>query len=201
MVEGGAGSNLPDLDPKSFTANTNCLYRIRYGANNWEESSIRQWLNADGEANTWWKPKTVFDRPANVESDGFLRGVDPAFLNVVGQVSKKTQLSAVDGYGQSITEERFFLLSRAEVYGGAERSSDGAESDAYEYYSTYSDLDTAGIDSDEGRIKYKNGSATYWWLRTPYYNGATVRAVYPSGNINSHSATKPLGIAPACAIV
>ena len=58
---GAGGTDLGTADGK--TENMNHTHRIRYGSNNWSESAIRQWLNSDGAAGTFWVPKTVFDRP------------------------------------------------------------------------------------------------------------------------------------------
>ena len=94
---------MPTLSATAVTSNTNCVHRMRYGSNNWAESGLRQWLNTAGAANTWWEPKTVFDRPTNAGSVGFLKGFDPAFLNVIGDVTKTTQKSTSDGYGLETT--------------------------------------------------------------------------------------------------
>ena len=203
VVEGEAGTAMPSLHATFVTSNTNCVHRMRYGSNNWAESSLRQWLNTDKAANTWWEPKSVFDRPANAGSDGFLKGFDPAFLAVVGEVTKKTQLSISDNYGMDTSTERFFLLSRPEIYAGTERSTDGADGTVYPYYGAgYSDLTAPGAGADSNRIKYRNGSATYWWLRTPNAGyGYTVRIVGPTGYLSDLNADGSYGVAPACVIV
>jgi hypothetical protein len=98
------------------------------------------------------------------------------------------------------TTEKFFLVSRTEVYGGNENNI--AEGVAYPYYSDYSDLPAPGTGDDSNRIKYRNGSAKYWWLRSPYSGGANgVRFVFPSGAVGSHFATISYGVAPACCII
>lgn len=198
-----AGTAMPTLHTTATTENTNCVHRMRYGSNNWAESSLRQWLNTDAEANTWWEPKTVFDRPANASVAGFLKGIDPAFLNVVGEVTKATQESVSDEYGHNIANERFFLLSRPEIYAGTERSADGAAGTVYAYYGAgYSDLASPGTGADSNRIKYRNGSATRWWLRTPNSPGGSgVRLVFPTGTLSYIGAYDSFGVAPACVIV
>lgn len=205
VVEGEAGVAMPSLHATTVTSNANCVHRMRYGSNNWAESAIRQWLNTDAAANSWWEPKTVFDRPISAASTtaGFLNGLDPAFLNVVGEVTKTTQQSISDGYGRDASTERFFLLSRPEIYAGTERSADGADGTVYEYYGAgYSDLTSAGTGADSNRIKYRNGTATYWWLRTPHSTyGYLVRFVYPAGTLHNGSASSSYGVAPACVIV
>lgn len=203
VVSGEAGSAMPALSSTAVTSNTNAVHRIRYGSNNWEESGLRQWLNTDKAGGTWWEPKSNFDRPTSASTDGFLKGFDPAFLSVVGEVTKKTQLSISDNYGMDTSTERFFLLSRPEIYAGTERSTDGADGTVYPYYGAgYSDLTAPGTGADSNRIKYRNGSATYWWLRTPYAgNGSRVRYVHPTGSLRTNNAYSSSGVAPACVIV
>lgn len=203
VVEGEAGTAMPSLHTTTVTENTNCVHRMRYGSNNWAESSLRQWLNTDADANSWWEAKTVFDRPANASSAGFLKGLDPEFISVIGEVTKTTQRSISDGYGLDTSAERFFLLSRPEIYAGTERSADGADGTVYEYYGDeYSDLTAPGTGADTNRIKYRNGSASYWWLRTPYsVYGHDVHPVHPSGALNNTSASNSIGVAPACVII
>ena len=205
VVEGDTGTALPNMHATTVGDNVNCAHRMRYGSNNWAESGIRQWLNTDAEAGTWWEPKTVFDRPIAIAATtaGFLKGFDPAFLNVIGEVTKTTQQSISDGYGRDTSTERFFLLSRPEIYAGTERSADGADGTVYEYYGAgYSDLTSAGTGADSNRIKYRNGTATYWWLRTPTSTyGYYVRVVFPTGTLSSNLASTSHGVAPACVIV
>lgn len=48
------------------------------------------------------------------------------------------------------------------------------------------------------RIAYLNGSAAYWWLRSPFTDGTNfVWLVYSSGNCNGISASGSFGIRPA----
>ena len=52
------------------------------------------------------------------------------------------------------------------------------------------------------RIKYRDGSAAKWWLRTPYSGNAYyVRLVYSDGTVNGGTAIGAYGLAPACTIV
>ena len=169
----------------------------------WATSGIRQWLNASGAANTWWQAKTVFDRPINADVDGFLKDIDAAFLDIIGEVTKTTQKSISDGYGLETTAEKFFLLSRPEVYGGAERNQDGADGTVYAYYGEgHSDLPSPGTGADDNRIKYRKGLEQVWVLRTSSVSsGYGVRAINRTGQISSSAAYTANGIAPACVIV
>lgn len=202
IVSGATGTAMPALSTTAVTSNTNCVHRMRYGSNNWKQSGMRQWLNSDGAANTWWKAQTVFDRPTNASSAGFLNGMDAEFLAVIGEVRKDTKQSISDNYGINNNKEKFFLLSRPEAYMGIERSTDGSEGTVYSFYKDYSDLTAPGTGKDNNRIKYRSGGATYWWLRSPIAgDGSNVRYVYPDGCLNVSYASGSYGVAPACCII
>jgi hypothetical protein len=163
---------------------------------------MRQWLNSSAVAGSVWTPKTKFDRPPSWASStaGFLNGMDEDFVNAVGTVKKTTALNTVtDGGGKVESDERFFLLSRSEVYGGDEAT--GGEGTAYSYYADYSDLSGAGTGADTNRIKYRNNAAQYWWLRSPYVQSTyIVRIVYITGDAGTSYAYNFYGVAPACCI-
>lgn len=208
-VEGNSGTNLGTASASnpSYRVETNYCYvnfteRNFYGSNNWSQSALRQWMNSDGAANTWWTPQTVFDRPGNATVDGFLKGMDANFLSVLCAVKKKTQNSVSDGYGITESDEKFFLLSRPEVYGGTERSADGPDGTVYEYYGQgLSDLSAPSTGADTNRIKYRSSTPYYWWLRTPTSSyGHNVRRVYPDGSVGYYGASGSNGVAPACVI-
>lgn len=201
VSSGTTGTNLGQLttagDPEN---NLNSIQRVRYGSNNWKQSAMRQYLNSDKAAGNFWTPQTKFDRPPswNASADGFLRGVDPDFVSVLGKVNKITGLNTVtDGGGTETTSEKVFLLSHTEAYCG------GSEGTAYDYYKNYSDLSAAGSGADTNRIKYRNGTAKYWWLRSPSPSYAyVVRYIHPSGTLNYISlASSAFGVVPACVIV
>ena len=177
--------------------------RKNWGSNNWLESSIRQWLNSDGEAGTWWEAKTDYDVKPSYASytAGFLKGLDAEFLATIGEVSKITARNTVtDGGGAVASTEKFFLLSITEVYGGLNNSI--AEGVAYPYYADNSLLTTPGKGADANRVKYRNGATQYWWLRSPVTSGSyIVNSVYPSGIINDYNVSINCGIAPACCII
>ena len=202
VVEGTEGTSLGTADGN--TANMNHTHRIRYGSNNWVESAMRQWINSDKAAGSVWTPQTKFDRPPfwAESTAGFLNGIDADFLEVIGETEKVTCRNTVtDGGGSDITTDKFFLLSRREVYAGNEVSG-VIEGEPYPYYSDYSDLSVAGTGNDTNRIKYRNGSPQWWWLRTPHSgNGNDVRIIKPAGSLNSHNAYYSNGVAPACNII
>lgn len=201
VSEGSGGTALGKTD--GTVQNLNHIQRIIFGSNRYETSAIRQWINSAEAKNSWWTPQTVFDRqPSQLTSEnGFLYQLDADFLAVVGQAKKRTALNTVtDGGGYIDSDELFFLVSRSEVYGGLENNVN--EGEPYPYYSDYSDHQSPSTAADTNRIKYRNGSAQYWWLRSPYAGYArNARFVYPSGYISHYNAYNSIGVAPACNII
>ena len=199
VTEGTEGTPLTDIGECNHT------HRIRYGSNNYNESAMRQWLNSNATKGNVWTPQTKFDRPPSwvTTTDGFLYGIDKSFLDVIGEVKKITVLNTLTDNTDGAyieTDEKFFLLSVDEAYfvteGGVKQGT------PYAYYKNYSDHSAPSNNADSNRIKYRNGSATYWWLRSPYpWYAYSVRFVTPTGGLDFSGATSSLGVAPACCIV
>ena len=98
------------------------------------------------------------------------------FVNKV--TSKGNKQSALE-----TTSDKLFLLSEIEVFGATQYSYAG-EGKQYEYY-------TAG----NSTIKKVNGSAYFWWERSPYSGGtASFCSVYNNGSANSGSASSSRGV-------
>ena len=206
---GGAVSG----DPVAVTAGSggtalnagglNHIDRVKRGSNRYKESAIRQWLNSSEAAGSVWSAQNNFDRPPSwaADTDGFLNGMGADFLAVIGNATKVTSRNTVtDGGGFDTTTEKFFLLSRREVYAGVE--SNVNESQPYPYYANYSDLSAAGMGADTNRIKYLNSTKKYWWLRTPFYGGSiNVGVIRYAGEFDYNYAYGSYGIAPACNII
>ena len=172
--------------------------RCRYGSNNYVESAIRQWLNSD-DSDFIWTPQTNYDRPSTYSGGGFLHQLDPELVAVLGAVDKQvTRNTVTDGGGQDLFSDKVFLLSRVEVYGGAEGETGGEA--PYPYYEGLAPSPTtAALD---GRIKFLGSSARYWWLRSPYPGNAYgPRFVYTDGSVNLSHALGSYGVAPAVVIV
>ena len=195
VIEGTGGTDLGIADGKGVLNHT---HRIRYGSNNWKESALRQMLNSDKAKGTFWTPQTKYDRPPswNATVDGFMAGLPADFLEVVGICSHVTKSNGiheeVDELNSSYeTQDRFWLPSYSEVFGGMENNvADGIQ---YPYYS-------GGLAAD--RIKYNSsGAARDWWLRSPNpWDAYYVRLVHPDGSLGNNSARNSLGAAVACAI-
>lgn len=202
VQEGSEGTSLGTAD--GTVSDLNHIHRARYGSNNWAESDLRMRLNSSAApGGTWTRQSKFSHKPSWADTEsGFLRGVDPDFLSVLGEVTKVTALNTLtDGGGSKTSTEKIFLLSRSEVYGNFENSVD--EGAAYPYYKNYSDFASKNDGNDTNRIKYQsNGTPYYWWLRTPSTGSAVlVRYVHPTGAVGNGNANNSYGLAPACCII
>ena len=205
VTEGTDGQNLGNLTiAGDFSNNLNSIHRVRYGSNNYKESAIRQWLNSSAAAGSVWKPQTKWDRPPAwaATTPGFMNGMDADFLTVIGKTHIVVARNTVcEGGGYDEMDDYFFLLSRREVYTGNEVAS-VIEGEPYPYYSDYSDLSAPGTGNDSNRVKYRSGSAQWWWLRTPNSRGGgSVRGVAAAGGLGGDGASLSGGVAPACNII
>ena len=203
VSEGADGTNLRKLTAAGdFSNNLNSILRVRYGSNNYKESAIRQWLGSSAAAGSVWTPQTKFDRPPlwAANTAGFMNGMDADFLAVIGKTHiVVTRNTVCDGGGYDEMDDYFFLLSRSEIYGGVEVSGVN-EGSPYPYYADYSDLSAAGMGNDSNRIKYRGGTAQFWWNRTPS-SGSGSNVVYTAGYVSSNGANNSYGVAPACNII
>ena len=201
LTDGTSGTCLGTFKQNSQAADgvINHYTRLRYGSNNWNESNIRQWLNADA-ASGWFVQKTPFDRLDSVYAnlEGFMNGLDPEFLSVVGAVDVTTRKNSVyesdSDYGAKVytTRDKFFLISNDEAGYGVEGIAQGSVLDLYN--------GAANVD----RIKYdlnSQATARIWWLRSPDPGYAsTARYVVTSGAQSGNHAYNGLGAAAACVI-
>lgn len=203
VSEGSTGTSLGNIN-NAINGNTNSLQRGLLGSNNYKDSAIRQWANSVSAAGSVWLPKTVFDRPPSwmTTLDGFCKNLDSDFLDVISTTHLTIPRNTVsDGGGVDEMDDKFFLLSSAEVYGGTERAGydDGQP---LQYFSDYSDLTAPGAGNDTNRIKKRSGTTQYWWLRTPYVGTANyARCVSPTGSVSTSSALGALGAVLACNII
>jgi hypothetical protein len=191
VTSGSSGTNLGTLAANTRSGNLNTDYRRKWGSNDWKESAIRQWLNSDKPAGQWWTPQNPWDRPPAYAdtANGFLYDLDPEFLRVIGKtrVTTKyfdTSTGAING--TYITEDYFFLMSASQV--DSNYSGEGTK------YTPYSD--------NASRILYKNGSASSYWLRSPYWvNSRSVQHVGSGGGMYNTDSYVSIGVVPACNII
>jgi hypothetical protein len=203
MTAGTTGTSLGTIT-NGINGNFNSCQRALIGSNNWAESAVRQYLNSDKAAGSVWSPKTEWDRPPAWVSytAGFMNGLDADFLAVIGETEKVTTRNTFceDGAAQT-TKDKFFLLSRPEVFCGTEKTQVD-EGFPYPFYADYSDYASPNADADKNRLKYLDGTAKWWLLRTPSIaTSGSARTVFTTGALNSNFAYYASGIAQACNII
>ena len=185
----------------SFSGNFNSCQRALLGNSRWSESAIRQMLNSNGNAGTYWQPQNHWDRrPSWYGSQaGFMKGLDTDLLPYVAEMSVDTYKNTVcDGGGLDTTIDKFFLAGNNEMYYPTEGADNGV---VWELYVKSSQYASPNAGADPCRIKKLNGSATYWWLRSPHVGHARdARLVLPSGERDNHDADTSYGLAPAFVI-
>ena len=197
ITAGSGGRNLG-----TFGEGLNHSSRVSYGSNNYKESAMRQFLNSSAAAGSVWTPQTKFDRPPSwlTSLAGYKNGLDQDFLAVVGKVvlpcSANNTYEAPDssiakGTKYTLNDE-FYLASAMEIFN---TNSDVADdSKVFPFYEGAGNTD---------RIKYRDGAAANWCLRTPIsWNASHVRLVdSDDGAMYNHVAAYSFGLAPACTIV
>ena len=129
----------------------------------------------------------------------FLAMFDSNIQKAIKQV--KLPYRAGSGYGKTVTSganglsAKIFLLSSTEVnlVHGYEPTNEGA---CLSYFSG-----TAQNGTDTKRVAYLSGSATYWWLRSPYCNSSGgsryALGVYSNGSWGGNNCSYSYGIRPA----
>ena len=202
LTEGAEGTS---LGTTNGVGNINHMHRIALGSNNYAQSAARQWLNSDASAGSVWTPQTKYDRPPSWAAayNGFMHGLPADFLTVVApavipcQTNSIYECASLDGTAFAVDQEynltdKFFLLSRPEVYGLSD-STTIKDGELLSYYD--------GLTNPE-RKKYDNGgTGRRAWLRSPYPAHATTeRIVDLDGSGNITTANSSLGVAPACII-
>ena len=189
-------------DADSTYGKLNHIHRARYGSNNYYQSGLRQWLNADATANNWWTPSNIFDRPYdNRNTAGRLNALNSNMKAVLATptvnciTNNLFEYPSLDGTTFSLqtaytVKDKLFPVTHTET----NLSSTPNVDSVLAYYTNAQNTD---------RIKYRkdNGNAYYWWLRTPYPASAHhVRGVNTSGALSNFTASGTLGSAAACII-
>lgn len=194
----GTISNIKDNSINTIGSFNNVI-RNAYGSNNWAESAVRQWLNSNAVAGSWWQKQTIFDlAPKYTNNAGFLAGLDPDFVDVLGAVdittARNTAYEISDMLGGSYTtRDKLFLPSMTEL--GLGNNNSVVEGSVLPMYDGATQTDY---------IKYNQRYQTYpysWWLRSPLslYTHIT-RCISTSGILSRNDAINDCGVAPACVI-
>lgn len=206
VTSGSEGVNLGTVyNNYSTNKNLNCAQRILWGSSNYAQSAVRQWLNSDQAAGAVWVPTTRFDRPPTWADTyaGFMSGLPAEFLAVVQTAAIPCRTNAVfevdDLYGTEFApnevytlHDKFFLLSRPEVY-GTWYSTNYKDGEPLEFYEGFTDTECIKYDAA--------GLVRVAWLRSPFPSHAhNERLVNAKGTLAHDGAFHELAVAPACII-
>lgn len=210
ITAGSGGTSLGTVNSTTSTDdNLNCGQRVLFGSNNYAQSAARQWLNSAETLGSVWSPTNKFDRApswhtgSDTAYHGFMHGLGDDFLAAVqpAKIACRTnsvfEVDSLDGTEFTTNqvyelEDKFFLLSRPEIWGTWDSASykDGEQLEYYE-----------GLTQTELIKRDAAGSARFSWLRSPspsYAHG--VRFVVTGGSLNGHNALNAYAVAPACII-
>ena len=189
LVEGTDWTAGQDVPLNSwYEKNPNTNYNV--GTNKWDESNLRQYLNAELPANTWWHKMNLWDVGAYKSRNGFLYNFPNKELLV--PIKRTVARSTSYGGGSVTCVDKIFLPSMYELMGTKINNiAEGVR--RWDYYNTYTDASY--------RIKFLNGTATNWWLASP-------AAAYPSygcsvgtsGATPDNSSRGACGVAPVFAL-
>lgn len=112
-----------------------------------------------------------------------LNQLPAALKNVLKSVNKLSGTGGGSTSGTQTTHDKLFLLSEVEIFGTTTYSVPG-EGTQYAYYK-----------AGNSKVKKVNGSATYWWERSPYSGGTTDFCIVGnSGTANSSYASYSRGV-------
>ena len=168
-------------------------------------------LYDDSCSGTWLLMKDIYEnrvwQSGNInkyESSDIHAYLNSTFLNLFGsnikdsvkQVNipyrKNGGPGGTDQSGANGLPTKIFLLSGYEV-GWTTSDNSGLPVDG-----AMLDYFTASSGGNSKRIANFNGSASRWWLRSPYINDTSnVWTVYPNGSLDVRGASAPNGIRPA----
>ncbi len=147
------------------------------GNNNYMTSNIRQWLNSEGAAGSWWSAQDTYDAPPTYEyyeEAGFMTNLSAKFKAVL----LITTLNSIRHYKRSgkyydtllTVQDRIFLASSREVLGCSEGGS-GWEGSRLAFFSAGNTLLCYPTAEAIAHSTWKSESLAVskpwnWWLRT-----------------------------------
>lgn len=137
-----------------------------------------QQMNTSNTNTGGWNGSAMRGRMSTYKSQ-----LPAALRNVIKTVKKKSGTGGGSSSGTQQTNDDLFLLSEIEIFGTTTYSVAG-EGTQYEWYK-----------AGNSRIKKVNGSAYYWWERSPYSGDAGYFCcVNGSGAANGNAADYSRGV-------
>lgn len=201
----GTGGTALDAANSQVTPNgkTNAIQRVVYGYNRWSQSGLRQFLNSDAAAGSWWTAQNPWDRPHGLlaTKPGFLAGYDDDVKQYFKPIKVVTVACNGDSNAEDVTYDKVFLSSLEQMYCVPQFS--GKEGEYWEYYKRLLGRTTPAPTSATypRLIKYALNAATsaqYCVRRSATRSTATtVWYVDTSGHVPTNGAYSALRCAPS----
>ena len=186
--------------------------RKNYGNNRYIYSNIRQWLNSDADAGTWYIAQHSADAPPN--RDNLQQGDDPydtfaGFLNPFTETERLALLpttlvvgkNSVDGGGTETCVDKVFLLSCAEISFDDPKGCGNKWAIFSDDASRIATVTASCVDNSEFWNKPVANAAWFYWLRNPYNDtNSDVFRVQTTGEVRTGSRAygSGYGLRPAC---
>ena len=128
-------------------------------------------------------------------NNDFLKKLPSDLQNVIIDTKVVSGHGSTSGEENFVSTDKIYLLSSKEIWNAAATIDTASDlSRQLDYYKLKGVTGT----SFSGAIKVRNGSNTYWWLRTAMVSdNSSFRYVYGSGSDNYVSSTKVYSFAPA----
>lgn len=139
----------------------------------------KYWINDSSTNGGGWK--SCYMRQTYMPI--ILAGMPTEVQNGIREVNKLTSAGSQSGTINT-TADKLFLLSEIEIFGRVSYSKRG-EGTQYDYYK-----------ADNSKVKKYNGSASYWWERSPYGSDSTnFCIVRRDGRASRSGASSAYGVA------
>lgn len=186
---------------KSDVTNNASYYAniLSYGYNIYKYSSVRQWLNSDGAANSWWQASHIGDASPNYANQpGFMNGLDSSFKAILQPTETVTagNGATIPTNTSVVSYDYLFLPSRYEIYS----ASTPVEGDRMPYFAE-NNANVRGL-VPRGPVSASNVGS--YWMRSPLANN--VGSIYYADSTGKTTSNQTAGnmayyVAPACKII
>ena len=179
-------------------------------------SAIRQWLNSDAAAGSWWTAQSATDVAPDYAATlpGFLAGFSVGFTELLSAVKVQTATANIDSNVVDTTYDKVWLPSKEELYsvvdnGNPSVNISGVEGPYWEYWKTRMGTSSPAADNNSSTNKKRRTYdienpahvSAVVWLRSAYRAYSYfVWGLYNGGEISYGSANGISRAAPACAI-
>ena len=180
------------------SGNVNVFNNVRqYGFNVYKYSAIRQWLNSDAAANSWWQATHIGDvAPSYTNQSGFMKDLDASFKNILQRTEVVTAGNNVTDDGSNYsTYDYIFLPSSYEVY-VSNAPVDGDRQDLFA-------MGGSGMSGLRARGSVDGANTTNWWLRSANRSSLGNNAIYISnrGANSGNNVSTEYAVVAACKII